>query len=158
MRWSVDWTLEDMVDGLFFCARLTGRRGGHTHLYKQERKRPMPVQRWLSRAQAVLGRVIPGAGCRCRGWKCRVLWGCAPTSHSIGDPPSAPRACCGCQINWWIVMRRVQIGVSIWGAVYSRSIVRWALSGADVESYVKSYIKINMLKATHRFQWTRKEV
>jgi len=27
----MDWTLEDnMVDGLFFCAILTGRRGGHT--------------------------------------------------------------------------------------------------------------------------------
>jgi len=27
----IDWTLEDdMVDGLFFCAILTGRRGGHT--------------------------------------------------------------------------------------------------------------------------------
>jgi len=30
MRRSTDWTLEDnMVDGLFFCATLTGRRGGH---------------------------------------------------------------------------------------------------------------------------------
>jgi len=28
---SMDWTLEDnMVDGLFLCATLTGRRGGHT--------------------------------------------------------------------------------------------------------------------------------
>jgi len=28
---SMDWTLEDdMVDGLFFCATLTSRRGGHT--------------------------------------------------------------------------------------------------------------------------------
>jgi len=28
---SMDWTLEDnMVDGLFFCATLTGRRGGIT--------------------------------------------------------------------------------------------------------------------------------
>jgi len=28
---SMDWTLEDdMVDSLFFCATLTGRRGGHT--------------------------------------------------------------------------------------------------------------------------------
>jgi len=28
---SMDWRLEDnMVDDLFFCARLTGRRGGHT--------------------------------------------------------------------------------------------------------------------------------
>ena len=27
----MDWTLEDnMVDGLFICATLTGRRGGHT--------------------------------------------------------------------------------------------------------------------------------
>jgi len=27
----MDWTLEDnMVDGLFFCATLTSRRGGHT--------------------------------------------------------------------------------------------------------------------------------
>jgi len=31
MRSSVGWTLEDnMVDGLFFCATLTGRRGDHT--------------------------------------------------------------------------------------------------------------------------------
>ena len=28
---SMDWTLEDnMAGGLFFCATLTGRRGGHT--------------------------------------------------------------------------------------------------------------------------------
>jgi len=28
---SVDWTLEGgRVNGLFFCATLTGRRGGHT--------------------------------------------------------------------------------------------------------------------------------
>jgi len=27
---SMDWTSEDyMIDGLFFCATLTGRRGGH---------------------------------------------------------------------------------------------------------------------------------
>jgi len=27
----MDWTLKNnMVDGLFFCATLTGRRGGHT--------------------------------------------------------------------------------------------------------------------------------
>jgi len=31
MERSMDWTLEgNMVDGLFFCATLTGRRGGHT--------------------------------------------------------------------------------------------------------------------------------
>ena len=31
-----------------------------THLYKQERKRPAPVRRRLSRTQVLLGRVIPG--------------------------------------------------------------------------------------------------
>jgi len=57
----MDWTLEDdMADGLLFCATLTGRRGGHTHLYKQERKRPTPVRRRLSRTQTLFGRVIPG--------------------------------------------------------------------------------------------------
>jgi len=31
MRMSAGWTLEDdVVEGLFFCATLTGRRGGHT--------------------------------------------------------------------------------------------------------------------------------
>jgi len=31
MRRSMDWTLEDnMVNGLFFCATLTSRSGGHT--------------------------------------------------------------------------------------------------------------------------------
>jgi len=30
IRRSTEWTLEDnMVDGLFFCATLTGRSGGH---------------------------------------------------------------------------------------------------------------------------------
>jgi len=37
MRRSMDWTLEDnMVDGLFFCATLTSRRRGHTHLWYQD--------------------------------------------------------------------------------------------------------------------------
>jgi len=38
-----------MVDGLFFCATLTGRRGSHARLYKQERKRPTLVERRSSR-------------------------------------------------------------------------------------------------------------
>jgi len=44
MRRSMDWILEDMVDGL---STLTDRRGGHTHMYKQERKRLTPVRRRL---------------------------------------------------------------------------------------------------------------
>jgi len=61
MRTLVDWTLEDnMVDYLFFCATLTGRRWDHTHLHKQEWKRPTPVQGRLSQAHTDVGRVILG--------------------------------------------------------------------------------------------------
>jgi len=98
-----------------------GPKEAISHLCRNELKRPTPVQRRLSRTQALLGRVAPGSGCRCRGWKCGVLWGCPPTPHSIGDPPSAPHVCCYCQ-NWWVVVRRVQMGVSIWGAVHC---TRW---------------------------------
>ena len=65
------------------------------YLYKQERKRPTSVRRWLRRTQALLGMVIPG-GCRCRGWKCGVLWSCPPTPHSTGDPPTVLHVCCCC--------------------------------------------------------------
>jgi len=69
---SMDWTLEDDMDnGLFFCATLTGPRGGHTRLYQQERKRPTPVRRRLSRTQAFLGRVIPGVCVQVTGIKVR---------------------------------------------------------------------------------------
>jgi len=52
----MDWTLEDdMVDGLFFCATLTGCRGGHTPFAQAMQKCLTP-----GRTQALLGRVIPG--------------------------------------------------------------------------------------------------
>jgi len=76
---SKDWTLEDnMVDDLFFCATQAAEEA-ILHLYKHERKRSLPVRRRLSRTQALLERIIPGGGCQCRGWKCRVLWGCPST-------------------------------------------------------------------------------
>ena len=57
MRTSMDWTLEDnMVDGLFFCATITGRGWGH--LYRQEQKRT--IQSAEAVKPALLGRVIPG--------------------------------------------------------------------------------------------------
>ena len=78
MRRSMDWTLEDnVVNGLFFCATLKGRRGGHNPFVQIRAKHLTPVQRRLRRTYAVLGGVIPG-GCRCWGWKCGVLWGFLP--------------------------------------------------------------------------------
>ena len=68
-----------------------------------------------------------------RGWKCGVLWGCPPTLHSISDPPTAPHACRYCQTNC-VVVRWVQMGVSIWGYVHMHSADWWALSGAGVQA------------------------
>ena len=124
-RSMMDWTLEDnIVDGLFFCATLTGRRGGHIPFVQAG------AETSDTGAEAVkldLGSSWEGhsGGCRCRGWKCGVLWGC---------PPSARHIYCCYQMNWWVVVRRVQMGVSIWGALNLHSMDRWVLSGADVQA------------------------
>jgi len=61
------WTLEDdMVDGLFFCATLTGRRECHTPFVQAGAETSDTGAEALSRTQALLGRVIP--------------WGCVPVS------------------------------------------------------------------------------
>jgi len=118
-----------MVDSLFFCATLTGRRGGHTQFVQAgaetsnscaEAVKPDPRSSWETH---LLG----------RGWKCGVLWDCLPTPHSISDPTTAPHVCC-CQMNWWDVVQRVQMGVLIWGVVRLHSMDGWALSGADVQA------------------------
>jgi len=51
-----------MVDSLFFCATLTGRRGGHTPFVQAGAETSNTVQRRLSWTQALLGRVILGGG------------------------------------------------------------------------------------------------
>ena len=109
IRRSMDWTLEDnMVDGLFLCATLTGRRGSNAPF----------VQAGAETSNTGVKAVKPD---------------CPPTQHSIDDPLTAPHVCCCCQTNWWDV-RRVQMGVSIWGTVQQHSLDRWALSGADVQA------------------------
>ena len=127
----MDWTLEDnMVDGLFFYAILTGRRGGHTPFLHTgaetsdtgaEAVKPDSGSSWEGHSEVF----------RCRGWKCGSLWDCRSTLHSIGNPPTAPHVCCYYQINKWDVVPRVQMGVLIWGAVFLHSMGGWALSGAN---------------------------
>jgi len=95
----MDWTRADNMDVFFFCATLTGRRGDHTHLYKQERKRPTPVRRRFSRTQPFLTRVVPGMGAGVGDENTGVLWGCPSSPHSIGDPPTAPHVRCCYQVN-----------------------------------------------------------
>jgi len=60
---SMDWTLQDnMVDGLFFCATLTGRRGGRTQFVQTgaetsdtdaEAVKPDPSSSWEGRSGGV---------------------------------------------------------------------------------------------------------
>jgi len=77
-----------MVDGLFICATLTDRRGGHTPFVQAgaetsdngaEAVKPDPSCSWEGDSR--------GVGYRCLEIKCGVLWGC---------PPTAPHVCCCC--------------------------------------------------------------
>jgi len=65
---SMDWTLEDnMVDGLFFCATFTGRRGGHTPFVQAgaetsdtgaEAVKPDPGSSWEGHSGCVCTRTV----------------------------------------------------------------------------------------------------
>jgi len=106
----MDWILEDNVaDGLFFCATLTGRRGSHAPF----------VQAGAEMSNTGVEAVKPD---------------CPPTPHSIDDPPTAPHICCCCQMNLWYVVQLVQMGVSIWTAGYLHTMDGKALSGTDVQA------------------------
>ena len=133
---SMDWTLEDnMVDVFLFCATHTGRRGGHnpfvqageqTSYTGEEAVQPDPGSSWEGHS----GGVGAGVGDE----NVESCGGCPSTPHSIGDPPTAPYACCCCQRSWWDVVRRVRMGVSIWGALQQHSMDGWALSAEGVQA------------------------
>jgi len=67
------------------------------------------------------------------GIKMWRLVGLNPTPHSIGDPLSSLHVCCF-QLKWWVTVRLVQMGVSIWGTVHPHSTDGRALSGADIQA------------------------
>ena len=59
----MDWTLEDTWSTACLSAPHSQvAEEAIPHLCRQERKRPTPVRKRLSRTQSVLGRVIPGGG------------------------------------------------------------------------------------------------
>ena len=96
----MDWTVENNMFDSLFCAKLTGRRGGHTLFV------PAGAETSDTGAEAV--EPDPGSSLeghsgvcvyRCLELKCGVLWGCLPTPHSIDDPPTAPDVCCCCHKN-----------------------------------------------------------
>ena len=71
----MDWTLKDnMVDGLFFCVTLTGRRGGHTSFVQagaetsdtgEEAVKPDPG--CSQKANCRKGTLCSGNRCWCQG-------------------------------------------------------------------------------------------
>ena len=76
---SLDWTLEDMVYGLLFCATLTGHRGRHTPFVQSE------AETSNTGAEAVK----PDPGCP---WKGHSGGGCLRNAESCGvvRPPRIP--------------------------------------------------------------------
>jgi len=71
----MDWILEDnMVDGLFFCATLTGRRGSHNP-FVQTGAETSDTGAEAVKADALLGRVALGGICWVSGMKIRRLVG-----------------------------------------------------------------------------------
>ena len=60
----MDWRLEDnMVDGLFYCATLTGRRGGHTPFVEAGAE---TSDTGAEAVKSVTRWAIPGGWVRCR--------------------------------------------------------------------------------------------
>jgi len=76
MKRLMDWTLDDNVSTVCSSAtRSQATEEAIPNLYKQERKRPTPVRRHLSRTQARLGRVISGVWVPVWGMRMRSLVG-----------------------------------------------------------------------------------
>ena len=104
------------------------------HLFKQERKRPIPVRRLFIRTPALLERVIPGGCVPVSGIKVRSI--VELSAHSA--------------FHWWSThcatrmlllseklmscCAAIQMGVSIGGAVQLHPMDGWALSGAGVQA------------------------
>jgi len=78
----MDWTLNDnMVDGLFFCATLTGRRGGHTPF----------VQAGVETSDTGVEAVKPDPRCSWQGHSGRVSAGVAVESMESRGPVQTHR-------------------------------------------------------------------
>jgi len=89
-----------MVDGLFFCATVTGRGGGHTPFVQAgaetsvtgvEAGKSDPGSSWEGHSGEWVGAGVKDENAE----SCGIVH----TPHSIGDLPTAPHICCCCQMN-----------------------------------------------------------
>jgi len=139
MRRSMEWILEDNYGQRFdlLC---------HTHKTKRW-SYPICVSRsgnvrhrcggdWAGPTLFLAGPFHEGG----TEMKVRSLVVLSNFPHSIGDPPRA-RHFCYCRQKWWVAVEQVQMDVSIWDAVHSHSMDKWALSRADVQAPRHDVIK-----------------
>ena len=103
------------------------------HLYKQEWKRNPSAEAVKSDSgsswEGHSGEWVPVSV-----MKMRSLVGLsAHSAFHWWSVQLAPHMLC-CQMNWWVVVRRVQMDVSIWDAVLLHSMDGWTLSGAGVQA------------------------
>jgi len=95
----MDWTLEDdMVDGLFFCTTLTGRRGGHTPF----------VQAGAEKSDTGVEAVKPNPGCSWEGHSRRVGAGVGDEnaeSCGVVRPLHTPLMICPLRRTYVVVVR-----------------------------------------------------
>ena len=125
-----------MVHGLFFCATLTRRRGGHTSF----------VQTGAETSDTGVKAVKPDSRCSWEGQSRKVGAGVgdeSTESRSVVQPLRIPlviRPPCRTSVvvvRWtgeMFAAGRLQMGVPIWGAVHSHSMDKWAQSGAGVQT------------------------
>ena len=97
------------------------------HLHKHKQKRLTPVRRWLSPTRALLGRVAP----RRSPVSAMKMWSLVELSvysafHWWSVQCAARMLLLSEELIWWVVVRQVQMGVSIWGALHLHR--RWSRS------------------------------
>ena len=86
-----------------------------------------------------LGGSFREGGCRCRD-ESAECWSALQPFRIL------PHLCYCCQMNWWVVVQRLQMGVSIWDALHLHSMDRWALSGAGVRDPCRARDNVALLR------------
>jgi len=90
---------------------------------------------------------------------------CSATArHSIGDQPRAPHLCCCRQMNWWVVVRQVQMGAVAYeagggprlGKFRAKSVFRASTSCSKILNVKTISNAVTIFRANSVFQDKRK--
>jgi len=142
MRMPIDWPVKDkMFNGLFLCTTLTSRKRGHIPFVEAgaetsdtgaEAVKPDPRCSWVPMSRMKVCSLVMTPH-----FHPRHRHSASPTSsHSVFHRWSAHSAV----LLFWladtqrVVVRRIQMGVSIWDAVCSYPVNSWEMSTAQVQA------------------------